>query len=74
MWRLGMPTGAPGLAWNDVMSETWMQSPSKLSSVFRAFHPATDEAVAFLCTHGVHLDPKHETGSAWLASMKSRFP
>jgi uncharacterized membrane protein len=51
-----------------------MESPSNLGSVFRAFHPATDEAIAFLCAHGVHLGPMHMTGPAWLASMKNRFP
>lgn len=74
MWRLGIPTGAHGLTWSDTLSEKWMQSPWKLGSVFRAFHPATEEAIASLRAHGVRFEPIHETGPAWLASMKSRFP
>jgi hypothetical protein len=74
LWRVAIPTGVPGLTWSDVLSEKWMQSPWKLAAVFRAFHPATEEAIGFLRAHGVRFEPMHETGPAWLASMKSRFP
>ena len=74
MWRLGIPTGAPGLTWSDALSEKWMRSPWKLRAAFRAFHPATEEAIGFLRAHGVRFEPMHETGPAWLASMKRRFP
>ena len=74
MWRLGISTGAHGLTWSDALSEKWMHSPWKLGAAFRAFHPATEEAIASLRAHGVCFEPMQETGPTWLASMKRRFP
>jgi len=72
MYRLGISTGIANLQWVDVLHPWHRQSPVQLALDFRAHHPATDEALQFLSSHGVASTELERFGEQWLKRGRAR--
>jgi hypothetical protein len=74
MQRLGVLTGIEGLSWSEIIRPAWSRNPALLSFAYRPFHPATDQAIAYLAERGVVVSEGRMVGPQWLAAMKKKYP
>lgn len=73
MYRLGIPTGVEGLRWESVLHPLHRQSPTLLIQDFSTNHPATDEAIQLLVSHGVPPTEIERFGKRWLDDARAKY-